>query len=221
MQEFLTFKTFPDNETALDFAEVLKQQNINYFIEEDILVFDPSYANNPLNKDYAIKIMSGDFIRATKAYEDYFFTHLDQVDSDYYLFSFSVEELKDIIVKPDEWGSFDYQLAQKILKDKGLEVSEEQKLAYKTQRNKELAKPENESSSNVLLYYILSLLFFPLGMIAGWIWAYSKKTLPNGQRIYVYDTTVQRHGKRILTIATLLFILTIYWKIIGPYIHRF
>jgi hypothetical protein len=219
MQNFLTFKTFPDKETVLDFAEVLKQQNITYFIEEDMLVFDPSYANNPLNKDYALKIRSGDFNRATKAYEDYFATHLDQVDSDYYLFSFSVEELKEIIAKPDEWGSFDYQLAQKILKDKGMVITEEQKLAFRNQRNNELAKPEKETIANIALYYILSLVLFPVGMIVGWVWAYSKKTLPNGQRVYTYDKAVQRHGRRILAIATLLLILSAYWKLVEPYTH--
>jgi hypothetical protein len=215
MQDFLCFKTFSDKETAQDFAEVLKHNDIAYYIEEDVLVFDPSYANNPLNKDYAIKISQQDFTRATKAYEDFFSTLVDQVDPEYYLFSFSDAELKEIIAKPDEWGSFDYQLAQKLLKEKGMEVSEEQKRAYKTLRNKELAIPEKETATSIGLYYILSLIIFPVGIIIGWVWAYSKKTLPNGQRIHVYNKVVQRHGKRILIIAIILFLLSIYWKIVS------
>ena len=215
MQALLRFKIFPNRETAQDFAEVLKQNNIAYFIEEDMLVFDPSYAHNPMNKDYAILISSQDFTRATKAYEDFFSSLVDQVDPAYYLFSFSDEELKEIIAKPDEWGSFDYQLAQKILKEKGMEVSEEQIQVLKDLRHKELAEPEKETATNIGLYYILTLILFPIGIIIGWVWAYSKKTLPNGQRVYAYNKAVQGHGKRILTIGTIMFILSIYWKVIA------
>jgi hypothetical protein len=47
---YLRFKSFPDKLTAEDFAEVLKGKDISYFIEVDELVFDPSYANHPLNR---------------------------------------------------------------------------------------------------------------------------------------------------------------------------
>ena len=40
-QEYLRFKLFPDKQAAEDFAEVLKQNDIEYQIEEDALVFDP------------------------------------------------------------------------------------------------------------------------------------------------------------------------------------
>lgn len=60
-EEYLRFKIFPDNITAQEFAEVLKQNGIDYVIEEDALVFDASYANNPLNKDYAITVKHSDF----------------------------------------------------------------------------------------------------------------------------------------------------------------
>ena len=123
--------------------------------------------------------------------------------------------MKEIIAKPDEWGSFDYQLAQKILKEKGMEVSEEQIQVLKDLRHKELAEPEKETATNIGLYYILTLILFPIGIIIGWVWAYSKKTLPNGQRVYAYNKAVQGHGKRILTIGTIMFILSIYWKVIA------
>jgi hypothetical protein len=40
-QEYLRFKLFPDKQAAEDFAEVLKQNDIEYQIEEDALEFDP------------------------------------------------------------------------------------------------------------------------------------------------------------------------------------
>jgi hypothetical protein len=64
---YLRFKLFPDQSTAEDFAEILKQNNIDYRIDEDSVVFAPSYANNPLSKDYVITIKQRNFKSATHA----------------------------------------------------------------------------------------------------------------------------------------------------------
>jgi hypothetical protein len=202
-----TFKIFNDRETAEDFAEVLSAQNISYFIEEDSLTFDPSYANNPLNKDYAIKIAPADFENARKAFENYFNARIDKADPDYYLFKFSDEELLDIIAKPDEWGSFDYALAQNILKKRGIKISEEEKEHFKADRLIELAVPEKEKQSMIVGYYVASILFFPIGIIIGWIWGYSKKQLPNGEKIHAYDANTQKHGRRLFIIGILLLLV--------------
>ena len=213
--QFLTFKSFLDNETAKDFAEVLKQKKISYFIEEDTLVFDPSYAFNPLNKEYLIKIRQRDFKEATLSYEEYFQKNLDKVDRDYYLFEFSDEELKEIIAKPDEWGSFDYQLAQKLLKQRGIEVTEIEKNELKAKRYKELAKPDKERTANIILTYIICFFFFPIGIILGWVWGYSKKTLPDGRRVHVYSESVQNHGRIIFLMGMVIFVFTVLWRITG------
>jgi hypothetical protein len=110
---------FPDKATAEDFAEVLKQNGIEYHIEEDSLVFDPSYANNPLSTNYVITMKQGDFKAASHAYDEYFAKQLHNVPEDYYLHTFTNDELLEVLAKPDEWDSFDYQLAQEILKNKG------------------------------------------------------------------------------------------------------
>jgi hypothetical protein len=212
---YTTFKLFNDRETAEDFAEVLKNNSIDFEIEEDSLVFDPSYANNPLNKDYIIKLQQKDFLKATKAYEAYFESIADKAPADYYLFSFTDSELKEIITKPDEWGSFDYQLSQRILNERDIIISEEEKQSLKSERYNELRKPEQETKSNIIGYYIVGILFFPVGIIIGWVWAYSKKTLPDGKTVRAYDRNTQQHGQTIFIIAITLFIVIILSRILG------
>ncbi len=212
---YLTFKLFNDKETAEDFAEVLKTASIEFFIEEDALVFDASYANHPLNRDYAIKLQQKDFAAAAKAYDDYFESLVDKTPADYYLFSFTDSELKEIITKPDEWGSFDYLLSQRILNERGIIISEEEKQSLKSERYKALRKPEQETKSNIVAYYIVGILFFPIGIIIGWVWGYSKKTLPDGKIVRAYDRNTQAHGQTIFIIAICLFVLIILSKILG------
>jgi hypothetical protein len=211
---FLTFKTFPDGETAQDFAEILIQQDIPYLIEEDALVFDPSYANNQFNRDYRLKLRQQDFIKANQAFEDFYKTKLEQVSQDYYLFYFTDEELQEIIAKPDEWGHFDYLLAQKLLVERGTEINAEQTEQLKSERIRELSKTQPVKRSAVILSYIVCFFFFPIGLFIGWNWAFSKKTLPDGQRIPVYSQYGQKQGMRIFIIGLILLVLSILLRFI-------
>jgi hypothetical protein len=211
---FLTFKVFSDHETAQDLADVLKQNDIPYFIEEDVLVFDPSYANNEFNKDYRLKIRQQDFERADNALQDYYKNQLDKVDKDYYLFDFSDEELQEIIAKRDEWGHLDYQLAQKLLVERGKEVKPQETRELRDKRINELSKPDKVKRRSLAIGYILCFFFFPIGLFMGWNWGYSNKTLPNGQRVYLYDQYGRKHGRRIFTMGIILLVLSILFKII-------
>jgi hypothetical protein len=203
--EYLTFKIFPDKVSAEDFSEVLKLAGIDYYIEEDALVFDASYANNPLSKDYAIKVRHSDFKSAGKAYDDYFAGQVGQAPPEHYLFNFSDEELLEVLARPDEWGPFDYQLSKEILRQRGIEVSDHKIAILKAERYKQLAKPESESVSNIAAYYIISIIFFPVGIIIGWTWGYSKKQLPDGYKVYAYNEKVRSHGRTIFLISIGIF----------------
>lgn len=213
-EEYLRFKLFPDKQTAEDFAEVLKYNNIGYKIEEDSLVFDASFANHPLARDYVIAVKQTDFKNAATAYDEYFTNQLSAVPEDYYLLQFSDDELLDILAKPDEWGAFDYQLATALLKKRGIDINREKTDRLKADRYYELARPEGENARNIVGYYIVSILFFPIGWIIGWIWGYSKKQLPDGYRVYAYNENVRMHGRIILLISIVLPVLIVILKVL-------
>lgn len=214
-EDYLRFKLFPDKETAEDFAEVLQQNGIDHRIEEDAVVFDPSYANNPLSKDYVILLKQPDFKRASLAYDEYFAKQLNDVPEDYYLYGFSNDELLEILAKPDEWDAFDYQLAQTLLNQRGIEVSREKREQLKAERYKEIAQPEGENVTNIIGYYIVSFLILPVGWIIGWVWGYSKKQLPDGYKVYAYNEKVRNHGKIIFWISIALFVAGMMLRIVG------
>lgn len=213
-EEYLRFKLFQDKPTAVDFAEVLKQKGIEYQVEEDALMFDPSFAHDPLARDYVIAIKQSDFKAASLAYDEYFAKQLHDVPEDYYLLQFSDDELLEILAKPDEWGSFDYQLAQDLLRQRGVTITKEKTDRLKADRYYELAKPEGEAVKNILGYYVISILFFPIGWIIGWVWGYSKKQLPDGYKVYAYNEKVRSHGRTIFLISMILFVLTVILRVV-------
>lgn len=214
-ETYLTFQKFNDIELANEIAERLKQNDIECFVQDNQgKFFDPSFANNSVEADIAIKLKPDDFIKANKALEDYYKKHLDTVDKDYYLFEFSDTELIDIISKPDEWGKFDYQLAQKILKDKGREIKPDTVQKLKTQRIDELLSPEKANRFLIIAGYFFIFVGAVIGIIIGWSLYNSKKTLPNGQRVFVYRHEDRMHGSRILLMATIVLIVAIIIRLI-------
>jgi len=206
---YLTFKIFSDRETASDMARLLEAHQIESIIETDALAFDPSYAFNALDKEYRLKIKQPDFDRAHQAIAAHYSAQLHRVEKDHYLFGFSNGELREVISKPDEWGPLDYLLAQKILGDRGQELKEEEAAALRNQRMADLAQPETVKPGALLTGYLLGILLPPVGAFMGWNWAFSKKTLPNGESVHIYDHSGRNHGAFIFMLGLILFLLVI------------
>ena len=51
---------------------------------------------------------------------------IEVIDDDYYLLSFSDDELIDVVSKSDEWNKFDVSLAKKLLKERGNEITNDE-----------------------------------------------------------------------------------------------
>ncbi|MDF3026224.1 MAG: hypothetical protein K0S23_531 [Fluviicola sp.] len=215
MSEFIAYEKFATIPELKEFVELLKSNNIPYELEDDVEIFDVSFANNNHHRDYRIKLYPEDFDRVNELRNAIAGSELDQVDPGYYLFDFTDEELIDLISKQDEWSPFDFQLAQKILKDRGNEVTPQKINQLKEQRLEELSEPEKHDTFWIGLGYVFAFLGGLIGIIIGYYIISSKKTLPNGERVFTYTEADRKHGSRILLIAITAIILAIAFRIIN------
>ena len=211
--KFLTFKRFRQEEIANDLIRKLRELNIEFEVEESDKFFDPSFAKNMATRDISIKLKPADFTIAQRELESYYNTQTDHVDPGYYLFELTNEELQEIIEKYDEWDDFDYQLAQKILKDRGKEMNAEFISILQQKRNDGLAIPGPYHKGWIYFGYISVVLGGLLGIIIGWHLCYSKKTLPDGRSVYNYGEWERIHGKLILLLGSILLPIWIMIKI--------
>jgi hypothetical protein len=217
-EKFLTFHTFSDAETAADFAEKLTAADIVYILESDPKMLDAAIIGSSSGSEIIIKLQSDDFERAHEFLGNYYKRLIENINSDYYLFEFSDKELLEIISKPDEWGYLDYQLAQKILNDRGKQLDSIAIQKYKDDRIEELSKPAKASRSLLILGYCF---FIPFGsvvsILVGRYLLYDKKVLPNGQSVFSFTDKNRRHGKRMIKVGTILLFIsvtvTILWTI--------
>jgi hypothetical protein len=224
MSEFVSYKKFATLDEMKEFVELLQANNISYELEDDVQLLDANFANPKHHRDYRIKLQAEDFERVNELRNNAALSELDLVDSDYYLFDFTDEELIDLIAKQDEWSPFDFQLAQKLLKDRGREISSQKMAELKEERIQELAEPEKHGIGGIVAGYIFTILggvisfivsgyftplFILIGLIIGGYIVSSKKILPNGERKHTYIESDRTHGKIILIIGIPVLVIAV------------
>lgn len=201
MPDFAPYQSFLTPEAAQPLLALLRQQEIPFETSFNQAAFDPTFANNPTSSQFVVKLRSEDFetVRALETEASQQLTA--SVDPDHYLFSFTDEELFDILAKPDEWNNFDVTLAQQILRQRGRDVSADTVQMLRQNRLATLTKPEESQKSWIVAGYALALLGGLIGIFIGWHLASHKKPLPNGHQIAAFSDSDRAHGRRILALS--------------------
>jgi hypothetical protein len=219
--QFVTFQKFNDKGQAMELGSLLDKNKIEYILEDNSPRLDASFGGGELSKEYAIKLRKEDFEPVNHLLIEASVNDLDSIDKNYYLFSFTNEELRDVIVKKDEWNAFDFLLAQKLLSDRGKAISEEELSTLQDQRLGELAQPEKPQSATIIAGYIFALLGGIVGIIIGWYLSTNKKTLPNGDSVYIYSESDRRHGRIIIALGIAVLIIGLIIKVFTNFFKNY
>ncbi|NJM80645.1 MAG: hypothetical protein HC854_15410 [Flavobacterium sp.] len=210
---FVTYRKYPDKDTAIYIANLLKNNSIaNEFIENKSTL-DSNFSSRLID-EFEVKIQKEDFVRADEIVLNDTEEYLKKLPDDYYLFSFANDELMEIIQKKDEWNELDYLLAINILKSRGIDISQEEISQMRNKRIAELKKPEKSSTLWIDAGYCFAILGGLLGFIIGYLLLTQKKTLPNGERVFAYTLADRKHGKRILYIGVFFFLFYIFYHFV-------
>lgn len=211
--EFITYQKFNDSALANDLVELLDQHNIPYFIQEETSGFDPSLVMSNAAVDYAVKIKSEDFEKVNQLRKDYEEQNLDGIEKDYYLFSFTDDELMEVLTKADEWSTFDVVLARKLLTERGKNITDADIKSINEKRIEDLKAPETGQSTWIIIGYICALIGGVLGLFIGWHLKSYKKTLPTGEKVYGYTENDRWHGRVIFYISIVGFVVGVIYKL--------
>ena len=214
--EFITYQKFNDPALAEELAEKLDHHDIAYFVDESSFRFDPSLVMSNATTEYAVKIKSEDFEKVNQLLIADESKNVNDVDKDYYLFTFTDDELMDVITKADEWSAFDVVLARKLLAERGKNVSDKEIETINEQRIEELKQPDTPQTFWIVIGYMVSILGGVLGIFIGWHLYSYKKTLPDGERVYGYTERDRWHGRIIFYLSIVVFAVAIIVYKIAP-----
>ena len=212
---FLTFRKFNDEYSAQEFSVILKENKVENIVVNNSPKFDASFANNTIHNEFLVKIKSHNFEFANKILTKYYEKLVENVDEDYYLFSYSNYELEDILYNSEDWNEYDVALAKKILKENNYEIDYSEIEEIKQLQLNTISKPQKAKSWHINLGYLIALSGGLPGILYGYYLNQFKKTLPNGKRIYNYDESDRKEGKIIMYIGIVSFLI---WIIIKYYL---
>jgi hypothetical protein len=214
--EFITYQKFNDIALANELAAQLEKHDISYLVEEESQSFDPSFAfNNTMATDWAVKIRAEDFEKVNELLKEDEIEEVSEIGDDYYLYSFTDNELMEVITKADEWSPFDVVLARKLLADRGKNLTDETIAGIHEKRIEDLKVPDPPQTFWIVAGYVCALLGGLLGIFIGWYLMTFKKTLPNGERVYEYLESDRKHGRRIFYIGIVVLTAAMAYKFAG------
>lgn len=216
-ENFVTYRKFIFKDDALDLIEILKENNIDYVLDDNSSRLDSSFGNDDNTKQFVLKIEKENFERVEELEEKSISKSLDNVDKSYYLFESSDEDLIEIVLKKEEWSKFDYLLAQKILKERGKEINQDLIKAINKRRVEDLKTEEASPKWLIFIGYLFSILGGFIGIFIGLYLMNYKKTLPNGETIYGFGKEDRNSGKNVF-ICSIMGI--IFWFIVRILLNR-
>jgi hypothetical protein len=164
-QDYAFYREFVNKAQADDFAALLDRWRIPYQINQP----EPerhAYPKPEHDKAVSIYLRRRDFKRANRVYEEAVLDIIEHINPDYYLFQFNTEELLEIVHKPDEWGAFDRILAKRILRERGVKITDEMADELYQERLKAITNSSSEGPVSLFLAnlpgIIVGLLVSPL-----------------------------------------------------------
>lgn len=201
----ITLRNVATRGEAEALSKVLNDNGIISKITKDSGDLDYVFQGETPTNKFEIHINEDDHQKAESILTNIAREDLNSVDEDYYLFSFSDDELKDILIKKNEWNEFDVLLSQKILENRGIEVNLSEIEKQRELRDLELQKPEGGQTGWIIFGYIMALIGGFIGILLGYSLWLSKKKLPNGTKVPAYNDGIRKHGKTIFYIGLIMF----------------
>lgn len=208
-QEFITYKTFYDLETAYELVQVLEENKIPYRIEQLSSSLNPSLIGNPFELQYIVKLNPDDFEKTNLILQNVENITPENIDKNLPILQFSNEELFEIINKPDEWSNLDIQMAKILLKQRGQNIDDKFIADARNKRIAELSLPKTAPNYLVFAGYLLAILGGLFGILIGIYLFSSNKTLPNGKVVYDFDDESRLKGKRIINFSVFVIIVVL------------
>ncbi len=202
-------REYRDQESLLDMQAHLEEADIPYSVFDTVSRFDVTFSYDHSRRSFQLLVPQHFADRARRVCETVEAAIIEQLPPDYYLFDFSDEELKSLIIKPFEWSPLDVTLARQILKQRGIDPDSEELVQNENAAKTAFDAPERLGNLSLFFGYLFAAMGGLIG-IAFIIYIFtSKKTTHDGAKIKRFDKRTYQHAiYMILTflVSTCLFL---------------
>lgn len=217
---YALYRKFENEDSLLEIIDILREKEIPFKVENVTAHFNPSMLF-PISQEFDLKIKTEDFERVNELLINSVQESVAELPNDYYLYAFSDKELMEILYNQEQWGNYDIALARKILTDKKVTIDEASIESNKKQRLELLARPEDLALGWIIAGFVFALLGGVFAIIFGSYLMSSKKTLPDGNKVYRYSRFNQKLGFAMMLLGIIIVIVAVVLKLLNPYRFEF
>jgi hypothetical protein len=197
MTAYTTYRIFESREEAAAMQALLSKNGIPNSMEEGKALFDTAIVGVLNRAQFFVKIPQEKFLTANSILEAAIDLDTLHVEDDYYLLSFTDQELLDLVKKKDEWGEFDYALAKKLLAERGIPLTTSDLQMMQVEREQDLKTPEAAGMWYIWCGYIATVLNTLIGVAIGLILMTAYRKMPDGTTVPKFNESARQHGKWI------------------------
>ena len=116
MSSFKEYQSFISADAGQPLIELLFKHGVVFETGYDKPVYDAKMAFNETETRFVVRLHPEDFDRARALEDEASEALVADADPGHYLFGFSDDELFEVVMKRDEWSSYDVALAGRILR---------------------------------------------------------------------------------------------------------
>jgi hypothetical protein len=207
MKEFKTFMSLTNITIAEEIIKILSENKVDFKFQDTSKDFDVTFSNDSSKNSFLIMLKPIDFEIASKVLEDYTEFNIDEIDSQHPLFSFTNNELKDVILNYDEWHPLDVKLAKYLLKKEDIIIEEVEIKKQQFQKIEEAKHPEKSNLLTLAMGYLFCITGGLAGIGIAIFLLTGKKTLADGSKRYIYSKSDRAHGIYMLIIGTVFLLI--------------
>jgi hypothetical protein len=193
--------SFPNLSQADAVIALLNENSISYKVQDTSKDFDVTFSIDSSKNAFLIMLLETDFDKANQLIEDKIPIDTRTFYSTHPFYTFTIDELTEVVKNYDEWFPADVKLAKELLSNQHIEVAQE--TIQQQQKQKLLQSQQPEKSS--LLTLAMGYTFCIFGGIAGiGIALYlllGKRKLSNGEKVYVFSKNDRNHGLAMLILG--------------------
>ena len=194
--EIIELSRCRDGESVAEIKAILDAAGISYRVGSTATTFDITAIGSGSDAEVIFSVRRSDFSAARSAMENEFLS--DALPDDYYLLTFSDEELAEILGKPSEWSAFDVAHARKMAEARG--IDEAQVIKKREERIKILQQGKPASRTLLFFGWLFSALGGLIGLGIAWSICHMKEKTPEGE-YYTYDARSREIGRPMLKLA--------------------
>ena len=202
MPELIAYYAYPNPAVAQNLLTLLDEQQILYTTDHAPARFNAALSVTS-TEQFVVRLRPDDFTRVRQLEEQQAAAALaiDELPSDYYLFTFSNAELWELLGQPNAWSSHDVALASRLLRERGETITDDALQTLRAQHTAALAVPDPSPTGWIVAGYALALMGGVIGMAIGWsLWRY-RKTLPDGREVPGFSENDRYQGRVILVLG--------------------